>query len=281
MNVKRLGLAAGLGLAAFIIFTQVKRLSTPPPPPPPSLDTFQPVVEKVQYAKVLVATGEIPFGARLNETHLRWQDWPEETVTSDYIVQSAGNEQAIEQLTGSVARSVIFESEPISTRKIVRPGEAGLMASLLTPGMRAVTTRISVDTAAGGFIQPGDRVDIILTTSVQSQLPTQGGNRNTTFSSTTIFENVKILAIDQVLSNGPESGPAIMGSTATFEMTQGDAELLQQSVAQGDLTLTLRPMSGSYSRRGVSHARVARNNSNAGTLTVYRNGQPQQVAIRE
>ena len=277
MNVKRLGLAAGLALAALVIFTQVKRFSTPPPPPP-VIEQPQTIIEKVEYAKVLVATTEVPFGARLNETHLRWQDWPEETVTPDYIVQENGNEQAIEELTGSIARSVIFANEPISSRKIVRPGEAGLMAALLRPGMRAVTTRISVDSAAGGFIQPGDRVDIILTSSIQGQgVPGNAGG----FSATTIFENVRVLAIDQVLNNSPESGPAIMGSTATFEMTQGDAELLQQSVAQGDLTLTLRPMAGSYAAPGKSHARIARNNSNAGTLTVYRDGQAQQVAIRE
>lgn len=280
MNVKRLGLAAGLGLAAFVIFTQVKRLGTPAPVSVTPVEAPAPVVEKVEYDSVLVATMEIPFGTRLNETHFSWKQWPAEAVTPEFITQEM-SPQAIEDFSGGVARSVIYQNEPISDRKIVKPGDRGLMASLLNPGMRAVTTRISVDTAAGGFIQPGDHVDIILTSAATTTTPGTAASRGNSFVASTIFENVRVLAIDQTLSSGQEAGAAIMGSTATFEMTQGDAELLQQAVAQGDLSLTLRPMVGSYSSRGKSHAKIAKNSNGQSTLTVYRNGQPQQVAIRE
>ncbi len=278
MNVKRLGLAAGLGIAAFVIFTQVKKLGTPAPVQT-VVEAPAPVVEKVQYDNVLVATAEIPFGTRINETHFSWKQWPSEAVTPEFITQE-NSPQAIEEFTGGVAKSIIYQNEPVSERKIVKPGSQGLMASLLNPGMRAVTTRISVDTAAGGFIQPGDHVDIILTSAATTTTPGIGGRGNT-FVSTTIFENVRVLAIDQTISTSAESGAAIMGSTATFEMTQDDSELLQQAVAQGDLSLTLRPMVGSYSSRGKSHAKIARNSDSQTSLTVYRNGQPQQVAIRE
>ena len=36
------------------------------------------------------------------------------------------------------------------------------MAAILPSGMRAVSTEISPETGAGGFILPNDRVDVIL-----------------------------------------------------------------------------------------------------------------------
>ena len=156
------------------------------------------------------------------------------------------------------------------------------MAALLRPGMRAVTTRISVDTAAGGFIQPGDRVDIILTQTVQRENigNAQNGNQRV-YISDTVFENVHVLAIDQTFTTSAESGATKIGSTATFEMSQGDAELLQEAVAKGDLSLTLRGIRNSRATAPttatVDKEEVEETQS---ILTVYRGGQPQQVAIR-
>jgi len=276
MDIKRLLLAGGLCVAAFIVFTQVKKLSTPVKVEVPTVAA--PVVERVQYVDVLVATSEVPFGSRLSERHMRWKQWPAEAVSGDFI-SNRDNPQAITEFTGGVARSVIYEGEPISARKIIMPGNKGLMAALLTPGMRAVTTRISVDTAAGGFIQPGDHVDIILT-SIAPRPLIQTRSTTQTYVAKTIFEDVRVLAIDQTFSSTSETGATVIGSTATFEMSQGDAEILQQSSSQGDLTLTLRPMgSSSTGRAAKSHARIERNDEEVSSLTVYRNGQPQQVAV--
>ena len=189
--------------------------------------------------------------------------------------------QAIEELERAIVRSPILEGEPISESKLVKAGSSGVMAALLKPGMRAVTTRISVDTAAGGFIQPGDRVDIILTQTVQPDQISSGRQTNQRlFIADTIFENVHVLAIDQTYSTGVEGGASVIGSTATFEMSQQDAELLQQSVSKGDLSLTLRGIV----RSGVQAASAAKTEKKQveteSTLTVYRGGQPQQVAIR-
>lgn len=266
-------------VAAFLVFTQVKKMATPVTVEVPA--AADPVASQVEYTDVLVATGEIPFGTRLSEANLKWMQWPAEVVGVDFISNSS-RPQAISELVGSVARSVIYENEPISERKLVKPGTQGLMATLLKPGMRAVTTRISVDTAAGGFIQPGDRVDIILTTSATPSPAFQAvQSRSQVFSANTIFENVRVLAIDQTFSTSAESGASVIGSTATFEMSQQDAEVLQEAVAQGDITLTLRPMGPIGAAQGKSHARVKKkNNDEVSSLTVYRNGQPTQVAIR-
>ena len=154
------------------------------------------------------------------------------------------------------------------------------MAALLNPGMRAVTTPISIESAAGGFIQPGDYVDIILTSRVQDNNNAFQNIRTERFVSTTIFENVHVLAIDQQHITLPENGATILGSTATFQLSQSDAEILQQAAQQGDLTLTLRGLSESRSGYVQSAAKIKQEKNESSVISVYRNGTASQVAIR-
>ena len=157
--------------------------------------------------------------------------------------------------------------------------------------MRAVTTRISVDTAAGCFIQPGDKVDIIM----RESLPVRRNNsrssqnrsaeRNSYFVAQTLFENVKVMAIDQTFTTNPETGAAIPGSTATFELSQEDAELLQEAEGYGDLYLTLRGVNGSgYKGRSAAvnvQEEVDVVDPGPTSLTIYRNGEPSPVALQQ
>ena len=278
MDKRRTILIAGLAVAAIVVFTQVKRLGTPAPVQLAAAP--EQVIQKVEYVDVLVAANNMSLGSRISEQSVLWKQWPAEAITPA-LISNTVRPQAIEELKRAIVRSPILEGEPISESKLVKAGSSGVMAALLKPGMRAVTTRISVDTAAGGFIQPGDRVDIILTQTVQPDQISSGRQTNQRlFIADTIFENVHVLAIDQTYSTGVEGGASVIGSTATFEMSQQDAELLQQSVSKGDLSLTLRGIV----RSGVQAASAAKTEKKQveteSTLTVYRGGQPQQVAIR-
>ena len=176
--------------------------------------------------------------------------------------------------------------ETLTREKVIMAGDSGIMAAILKPGMRAVTVRISVDTAAGGFIQPGDKVDIILRENFQVRRPQNDTSartieRDNIYIAKTLFENVKVLAIDQTFTSGPENGAAIPGSTATFELSQPDAELLQESTGYGDIFLTLRGVNGaSYKAR--SAARITRTEEEAAptTISVFRAGEATPVAIQ-
>ena len=278
MDKRRIMLIAGLAVAAIVVFTQVKKLGAPATVE--QIAAPAPIVEKVEYVDVLVAASNLSLGSRISDQSVMWKQWPAEALTPALISNDV-RPQAIEDLKSAIVRSPILEGEPISENKLVKAGASGVMAALLKPGMRAVTTRISVDTAAGGFIQPGDRVDIILTQTVQSTNnanPGQAAQR--VFIADTIFENVHVLAIDQTYSTSAEGGAAVIGSTATFEMSQTDAELLQQSVSKGDLSLTLRGIVRSGAK-AVSAAKTEKKQiETASSLTVYPGGQPQQVAIR-
>jgi len=278
MDTKRLILIAGLGVAALVVFTQAKKLGAPGPVVAPSVAA--PIVKQVEYVKVLVAAQNLPLGSRLNEAAIEWKQWPAEAVSPAFISNDL-RPNADAELLRAIVRSPIVVGEPINEGKLVKAGESGVMAALLRPGMRAVTTRISVDTAAGGFIQPGDRVDVILTQTVQRTRTDGSQGNQRAYISDTVFENVHVLAIDQTFATSAESGATKIGSTATFEMSQKDAELLQQAVAKGDLTLTLRGIRNSRATAPTTATFDKEEKETAQSiLTVYRGGQPQQVAIR-
>jgi len=277
MDTKRLILIGGLAVAALVVFTQAKKLGTPAPVAPTR--AAAPVIQKVEYVKVLVAAQNLGLGARLTEAAYEWKQWPKEAVSPAFISNDL-RPNADAELLNAIVRTPIVQGEPINEGKLVKAGESGVMAALLKPGMRAVTTRISVDTAAGGVIQPGDRVDIILTQTIQRNrnAGNQQGNQRV-FVSDTVFQNVHVLAIDQTFSTSAESGAARIGSTATFEMSQADSELLQEAVAKGDLSLTLRGIRNSRARAATTATFKKEEEDKQSILTVYRSGQPQQVAI--
>ena len=278
MDVRRIIIVAGmLGLAAVLfIFVRGGLNSAAPAPAAPVVAA--PIVQEIEYKDVLVAQQDVAFGHRMVLEDFKWNQWPEENLPKGdgpvYITSDA-RPSAIEELIGTVAQAPIFSGEPILDRKLIKTGDRSVMSALLAPGMRAVTTRISVASAAGGFIKPGDRVDIILTRELKDF-----GGTDTYSVSDTIFENVRVMAIDQNFAVGADGAASVLGSTATFELAQDDAEYLQEAVNQGDLALTLRSLNsvgGKVIRRPEG---IKRDNAASATIAVYRAGQAQQVGLR-
>ncbi len=281
MDIKRIATAGVFAVIGLVVFTYVKSITTPAEPVVAAAPT---IIKQIEYLDVLVAAQDLSFGSKVNESSLRWKAWPAEGIAPNFIT-SNNEPEAIQNMIGHIVRTTIYSDEPIMPRKFIAPGDKGVMAALLQPGMRAVTTRISVDTAAGGFIQPGDRVDIILTEEVpQRRLAGEFTASIRRSVSSTIFENVHVLAIDQQYVTTDELGASVVGSTATFEMTQGDAEFLQETESRGDLTLTLRGITDATNGYAQSSAKMAREveteESKVSTLSVYRGGQPEVVALQ-
>jgi len=182
----------------------------------------QPAVENTPAptVQVLVADREIPTGRVMGPEDLRWQSWPAESVSPNFFTEGEDVE-AIEDLTGSAARLVIVEGEPITSNKIVDLGGTGVLAALLRPGMRAISIPISEITGAGGFILPGDFVDILLTRQITiSQIDEETGDVSSTskhHQTETIMRTVRVLAIDQQLNETQNA--AAVGNSATLELT--------------------------------------------------------------
>ena len=259
-------------------------------------------------AKVLVAAKDLQPGQRLTEADLAWKDWPVDEVNPAFITDgttalpsaeategaapaAARPEGAVASVTraaanlttggakadyvGSVVREPILAGEPIVSRKIVRAGDSGYMAAYLDPGMRAMAIRVTVETAAGGFILPGDRVDVLLTRETTlGNAGAQEGDRSK-FASSTVMQNIKVLAIDQSTRAGDDE-QAVVGATATLEVAPRDAEALALAKSEGELSLVLR----SYADTGGPSGRVAPVVRQSSAVRVYRGGAPEVVVVQ-
>ncbi len=177
---------------------------------------------------VLVAQSDIQPGTALTPALVRWQSWPKGSVDSSFITETGNPDTA-----ATVARAPLIAGEPLTATKIVHADAASFMSASLTPGMRAVSTAISTDTGAGGFILPNDRVDVVLTQQV-SDSPRR-------FGSNVILSNVRVLAMDQTFGQDKDQ-KTVLAKTATLELAPDQATLLARSAAAGTISLTLRAL---------------------------------------
>jgi len=189
---------------------------------------------KFDTVEVLIAKSDIARGQKLSAADLSWQAWPSGSAGGNFI-RKADQPNALENYSGMIARSPFVAGEPVREAKLVDAKGSGFMAAILPSGMRAISTQISPETGAGGFILPNDRVDVILTLRNQRDAEKVGG------ASETILRSVRVLAIDQSIEekNGQK---VVVGKTATLELSPGQAETLALSQQLGTLTLSLRSM---------------------------------------
>jgi pilus assembly protein CpaB len=193
----------------------------------------EPVV-RLQTVDVLVAKSDIGLGQSVSRENLQWQTWPAATASNNFIRRNERPE-ATKEVSGSIARAPFLAGEPIREPKLVRANGSGFMAAILPSGMRAISTEISPETGAGGFILPNDRVDVIL--SKREKNPDRSGPD--TISSEIILTNVRVLAIDQAPKE-KDGQNAVVGKTVTLELKPEQAETLARSRQSGTLALALR-----------------------------------------
>jgi pilus assembly protein CpaB len=211
----------GVALAAGGLAFMLSRGEAPKP-----VQIVQPQSETVD---ILVAKTDIGVGRSVSPDNLSWQPWPTKAAGPLFIKRSS-RPNAIEELKGSVARSPFVVGEPIREQKLVKADGSGFMSAILPAGMRAVSTEISVESGAGGFILPNDHVDVILTRENNGQ-----------FVSETILRNMRVLAIDQTVEE-KDGQKVVVGKTATLEVSQRQAETLTLSRRRGSLSLALRSL---------------------------------------
>ncbi len=120
--------------------------------------------------KVLVSQRAMPVGTIITADAVAFQEWPKDMVQDAYFVDGVAD---MSKLIGTVVRFPVTAGQPLTQGALVSPGDRGFLAAALGPGMRAVTITVSQKTGVAGFVFPGDRVDMVLTQSVESP---GGGN---------------------------------------------------------------------------------------------------------
>ncbi len=185
-------------------------------------------------AKVVVARVAMPFGTAVTNENVRVVDWPAASLP-------AGSFHSPMQLTSfgktRVVTRAIEANEPILAVKLSGDDGRASITGLLRPDMRATAVRVSDVAAAGGFVLPGDMVDVLVTRQLESPMGGPSGGRAEQITDV-LLQGVRVIAIDQN-ANDSTKDPTV-AKTATLETTQVDAQKLVLGQSVGQLTLVLR-----------------------------------------
>jgi len=253
MNPARIAIVLVAGIAAIVLALVVRNIAGGHKPPPTVVAAAAPV----PMTRVLVAKVNLAVGDSLTLDNMTWQAWPAATLNAAYVSDgvaaapapnaaagaiskasttvtdmATGGGPKMQALVGSIVREPIYAGEPITAAKVVRSGDSSYMAVRLPEGMRAVAMPLSVESGAGGFIQPGDHIDIL---STHPDPTKTGGNAQVT---ETVLANVLVLAIDQH-ADAPKAGATQVGSTMTLEVPEADVNLLARTRSSDGVKLTI------------------------------------------
>ena len=195
--------------------------------------------------EIIVASKDLKTGATLNDTNMKWHDWPKRAVFPGAIVRE-DDKKPSELIEGRLRREV-KAGEPIVESALVPKDEGNFLAASLKEGMRAVSIKVSASTMVGGFVGPGDFVDVLLTykekfrydTKDHPEIKNKIEMALDNLATETILQNVKVLAVDQANSRG-EDDKIKPGKTVTLEVDYKGAEVLALGGKMGDLSLALR-----------------------------------------
>ncbi len=229
-------------------------------------------VAQLPTAEVLVAKSEIALGQVVKPEDLQWQVWPAATASGS-VINRAGRADAINEIAGSIVRAPFIAGEPIREQKLVKANGSGFMAAILPTGMRAVSTEISAETGAGGFILPNDRVDVIL--SRREKNP--DGKGADLVVAEVILTNVRVLAIDQAPKE-KEGINTLLGKTATLGLKPEQVETLARARQGGTLSLALRSITDVNVAESHSDEQVLKRNDG---LNVVRYGVANQTTAQK
>jgi pilus assembly protein CpaB len=211
-----------LGLLAVILMRTVLSSQTASRPSGANTSGMTPVV---------VATLPIERGASLKPAMLKIVNYPKDAVpvgsfqTIDQVASSANARTAVRSMTAN---------EPVLAAKLSGAGGKTNLSGTLTPGMRAVSVRADDVSGVGGFVLPGDRVDILLTRSV-------GNGDSATTLVQVLAENSLVLGIDQ--SSDVEADKPVVAKAVTVEVTPEQAQTISLAHAVGSVSLSLRQIS--------------------------------------
>ncbi|HQX28316.1 MAG TPA: Flp pilus assembly protein CpaB [Alphaproteobacteria bacterium] len=203
----------------------------------------KPAVQEAR-VEVLVAAKDLGIGRELKDGDVSWQAWPEALLVPGAIVREK-DQKPLDAMKGRLARNV-GKGELMMSSALLGESKGNYVAASLDPGMRAVAISVKAASMVGGFIGPGDYVDIIMTYKtnidsidddpyVQSMI-----DRNIMKMATeTILQNVKVLAVDQSAKR-PEDEKIKVGKTVTLALNATDSEKISLADSIGELTLSLR-----------------------------------------
>ena len=182
---------------------------------------------------VVVAKKDLVFGTSVSQDHLTEAKWPSENVPD-------GSYRTIDELFSEQQNRVVLEAirgnEPILRGKVSGPGQRATLSNMLGSGMKAVTIKVNDVLGVGGFVLPGDYVDVLMVVD-EKEAEDRKKPKKPAFTDL-LMERVRVLAVDQ-LSDLKLEMPKL-GQTVTVEVNLIQAQKIALASTVGTLSLVLR-----------------------------------------
>jgi pilus assembly protein CpaB len=173
---------------------------------------------------IVVAARPLRYGMELTADALREIPWSQDAVPK-------GAFNAISDILKGGKRVVlapIEANEPVLSLKVTGAGQRATLSALVEDGMKAVTIRVNDVEGVGGFVLPGDRVDVVLTRQTDKDKA----------STEIVLQNARVLAVDQ--SADTSSDKATVAKAVTLEVSTNSAQKVWLAASVGSLSLLLR-----------------------------------------
>ncbi len=215
--------------AGLVGFSAVAWVSLHPPPPP---------VVTVEKVNVLAAATTLRAGTLLKPDDMELHEVNEGEVPTGARKDTPA---ARSELFGAMVRQTLLPHQIILPSDVMRPGDHGFLAAVLTPGKRAASVGVDAVTGTAGLIWPGDHVDLILT----QQIEDAGVPLGRRLAAETVLKDVRVIAVDQqmVQGGGSTTGDTSQQSrTVTLEVSPEDVEKVAVATRLGRLSLAVRPV---------------------------------------
>jgi len=192
---------------------------------------------RIEFTKIVVAAAPLRFGMELDRAQLNEIPWPQDNLPE-------GAFSSVDELLADGSRVVlspIETSEPVLLAKLSGANGRATLSNLLSPGMRAVTIKTDEIAGVGGFITPGDRVDVVLTRdagAIQEVSDNAAGAAGSTITTEVVVENAKVLTVGQG-ADERQTSPQVVNSV-TVEVSVEGAKKVALARNVGSLSLSLR-----------------------------------------
>ncbi len=181
---------------------------------------------RVVLAPVVVAAGELPAGQKLEPSHLAVQRWPLANIPAGHFARPV-------DLKGRVLRTPLVAGEVLLPSKLAPMGLAGGLSAVVPEGYRALTVRVDEVIGVGGFVQPGDRVDVLCTVAT--------GPFRDDPATRIVLQDVKVLTTGEKVESAHRGKPKKQKvKVVTLQLLPEQGERLALAAQEGKVLLALR-----------------------------------------
>ena len=196
-----------------------------------------------EIVRVVAAAEEIPFGAPIESHMLTTINWPQDAVPPNAFTDMAA---LLPSESGQPRRAkrALVQGEILLANKVSDFGEKVTIVQTLGEGNRAMAIKVSASSGVGGFVTPGDRVDILLTRG-----------SSTGMRALTVLQNIRIIGVDQTSDEYVDK--AIVARTVTVEVTPEQGQKLALAKRAGNLSLSLRSLDDAEEDKPLAAVRLS------------------------